>query len=108
MREKKPSSNEFLQILRFLYKVPNSSQRRIAKDLGFSLGKINYTLKALKQKGYVKYNNFKNSKNKSHYLYILTPNGIYLKTKLAYKFMKIKFHEYEELKKELDTNHENK
>ena len=58
MREKKPNSDDFLQILRFLDKVPNSSQRGIAKSLGFSLGKINYTLKALREKGYVKLNNF--------------------------------------------------
>ena len=108
MREKKPNSDDFLQILRFLDKVPNSSQRGIAKSLGFSLGKINYTLKALREKGYVKLNNFKRNKNKSNYLYILTPNGIILKSKLAYKFMKIKFQEYEELKKELENHHENK
>ncbi len=108
MREKKPNSDDFLQILRFLDKVPNSSQRGIAKSLGFSLGKINYTLKALREKGYIKLNNFKRNKNKSNYLYILTPNGIFLKSKLAYKFMKIKFQEYEELKKELENQHENK
>ncbi len=108
MREKKPNSDDFLQILRYLEKVPNSSQRVIAKNLGFSLGKINYTLKALRKKGYVKLNNFKKNKNKSNYLYILTPTGIFHKSKLAYKFMKIKFKEYEELKKELDNQHENK
>ena len=101
MNNKKSDNNDFLQILRFLDKVPNSSQRSIAKSLGFSLGKINYTLKALRQKGYIKLNNFKRNKKKN-YLYILTPNGIFLKSKLAYKFMKIKFKEYEELKKEIE------
>ena len=71
--------------------------------MGVSLGKINYTLKALRAKGYIKLNNFKNNKNKSNYLYILTPNGIFVKSKLAYKFMQRKFREYEELKKELDN-----
>tara|TARA_B100001057_G_C22671303_1_gene879973 strand:- start:392 stop:706 length:315 start_codon:yes stop_codon:yes gene_type:complete len=99
---KQSDNNDFLQILRFLDKVPNSSQRSIAKSLGFSLGKINYTLKALRQKGYIKLNNFKRNKKKGNYLYILTPNGIFLKSKLAYKFMKIKFKEYEELKKEVE------
>ena len=102
MNNKKSDNNDFLQILRFLDKVPNSSQRSIAKSLGFSLGKINYTLKALRQKGYIKLNNLKKKKKKKNYLYILTPNGIFLKSKLAYKFMKIKFKEYEELKKEIE------
>jgi EPS-associated MarR family transcriptional regulator len=96
------NDNDSLQILRYLNKVPSSSQRSIAKNLGFSLGKINYTLKALRQKGYVKISNFKRNKKKRNYLYILTPNGIFLKSKLAYKFMKIKFKEYEELKKEIN------
>ena len=103
MKEKKQNNDKFLEILRFLDKVPDSSQRSIAKNLGVSLGKINYTLKALRNKGYIKLNNFKNSKKKTNYLYILTPNGIFLKSKLAYKFMKKKFQEYEELKKELDN-----
>ena len=105
---KQSDNNDFLQILRFLDKVPNSSQRSIAKSLGFSLGKINYTLKALRQKGYIKLNNFKKNKKKRNYLYILTPSGIFLKSKLAYKFMKIKFIEYEELKKEIERQDENR
>ena len=103
MKEKKQNNDEFFEILRFLDKMPNSSQRNIAKKMGVSLGKINYTLKALRAKGYIKLNNFKNNKNKSNYLYILTPNGIFVKSKLAYKFMQRKFREYEELKKELDN-----
>ena len=103
MNNKKSDNNDFLQILRFLDKVPNSNQRNISKNLGLSLGKINYTLKALRQKGYIKLNNFKINKKKRNYLYILTPNGIFLKSKLAYKFMKIKFKEYEELKKEVES-----
>ena len=92
---------EFLEILRFLDRVPNSSQRKIAKSLGFSLGKINYILKALRQKGFIKLNNFKKNKRKKNYLYILTPSGFFYKTKLAYKFMEIKLKEYEDLKKEI-------
>ena len=70
MNNKKSDNNDFLQILRFLDKVPNSSQRSIAKSLGFSLGKINYTLKALRQKGYIKLNNFKRNKKKKKIIYI--------------------------------------
>ena len=69
MNNKESDNNDFLQILRFLDKVPNSSQRSIAKSLGFSLGKINYTLKALRQKGYIKLNNFKRNKKKKLFIY---------------------------------------
>tara|TARA_B100000886_G_C20366416_1_gene467526 strand:+ start:152 stop:493 length:342 start_codon:yes stop_codon:yes gene_type:complete len=98
---------EYFYVLKFLDKSPNSSQRRIAKDLGVSLGKINYTLKALKNKGYIKLSNFKRNKKKINYIYILTPRGIMIKTELAYKFMKEKFREYEELKEEIDKYEKN-
>lgn len=78
------------------------SQRKLAKEFGFSLGKINYCINELKKKGFVKLKNFKNNKNKISYVYLLTPKGISLKTKYAIKFLNEKLKEYEEIKKELD------
>ena len=88
-------------LLRKIEKNPRISQRKLADDLGFSLGKINYCLKALKEKGLIKAENFKQNKNKINYLYILTPKGIAQKTKLTVNFMKRKIKEYEELKAEI-------
>ena len=91
------------EVLRKIQKNPNSSQRKLANDLGFSLGKLNYCVKALKQKGLIKINNFKKNKNKINYLYALTPKGIDYRFKLTLRFMKKKMNEYDELKKELDN-----
>ena len=82
-------------------KKPNTNQRQLAKDLGFSLGKLNYCLNELKLKGLVKIQNFKKNKKKINYIYILTPRGLAQKTKLTINFMKRKIKEYDELKKEL-------
>ena len=90
------------EIMRRIQKKPNSTQRDIAKDLNLSLGKVNYCLKALKEKGLIKLNNFKKNPNKQGYFYILTPKGLSEKAKLTVNFMKIKMREYEELKKELN------
>ncbi len=73
-----------------------------AEDLGFSLGKLNYCLKALQKKGLVKIQNFKKNPKKLNYVYVLTPKGIAAKTKLTINFMKRKMAEYDQLKKELD------
>lgn len=89
------------EVLRKITNNPNSSQRQMATELGFSLGKLNYCLKGLKDKGLIKIKNFKNNPNKINYLYVLTPKGISQKTRLTINFMKKKFKEYEELKKEL-------
>jgi len=90
------------QILRRLYKNPDSSQRDLAKKIGLSLGKLNYCLKALKEKGFVKIKKFKKTSNKiGHIKYVLTPQGISLRTKLTINFMKRKMKEYDELKTEL-------
>ena len=78
------------------------SQRDLAKELGFSLGKLNYCLKALQKKGLIKINSFKKNPNKLNYIYVLTPKGISTKTKLTINFMKRKMKEYDELKKELE------
>ena len=69
-------NSDYFNILRKIFKDPNISQRRLAKELEFSLGKLNYLLKALKQKGLIKINNFKKNKNKVKYIYMLTPDGI--------------------------------
>ena len=75
----------------------------MANELGLSLGKLNYCIKALIKKGHIKINNFKSNKNKIRYAYILTPDGIAAKTKLTINFMKRKMQEYDELKKEIDN-----
>ena len=89
------------EVLRKIQKNPNSSQRKLANDLGFSLGKLNYCVKALKQKGLIKINNFKKNKNKINYIYVLTPKGIDYRIKLTLRFMKKKKNEYDELRKEI-------
>ena len=89
-------------LLRKIQKKPTASQRKLAKDLGFSLGKLNYCIKALQNKGLVKLQNFQNQKNRiSHLQYIITTKGIAERTKLTLNFMKKKIQEYDELKKEL-------
>ena len=97
-------NQDHLNILRKLQKKPKSNQRKLAKELGFSLGKLNYCLKALKVKGLIKISNFKKNPNKLNYIYVLTPKGMSEKTKLTLNFMKRKFKEYEELQKELKKN----
>ncbi len=95
-----------LDLLRKISKQSNASQRMLAEELGFSLGKLNYCLNALKKKGLIKIKNFKNNKNKINYIYILTPKGITKKSVLTVNFMKRKMKEYEELKKELEDKYE--
>ena len=96
------NNEDHFHLLRTIHKKPKSSQRELASHLGFSLGKLNYCLKALKAKGLIKIKNFKKNKNKLNYIYILTPKGISAKTKLTLNFMKRKMREYDELKKELE------
>tara|TARA_Y100000741_G_scaffold72055_1_gene52476 strand:+ start:726 stop:1046 length:321 start_codon:yes stop_codon:yes gene_type:complete len=92
---------DHFEVLRKIQDKPVTNQRELANELGFSLGKINYCLKALHSKGLVKINNFKKNPDKINYLYILTPKGIAAKTQLTIMFMKKKMQEYDELKKEL-------
>ena len=96
------NNQDYLNLLRKIKNKPNFSQRKLANELGFSLGKLNYCLNALRLKGLVKIKNFKNNENKINYIYVLTPKGITKKAKLTLNFMKRKMEEYEELKKELD------
>ena len=96
------NEQDHFEVLRKINKNPDSSQRKLAKELGFSLGKLNYCLKALKKKGLIKIENFQKQSNKITYLqYVITPKGIAERTKLTINFMKRKMREYDELKKEL-------
>tara|TARA_Y100001935_G_C17046368_1_gene379781 strand:+ start:154 stop:459 length:306 start_codon:yes stop_codon:yes gene_type:complete len=100
---KKPRTLDNFEVLRKIHKRPKASQREMAKDLGFSLGKLNYCLKALKEKGFVKIKNFQKQEKKIKYIhYVLTPKGIAERTRLTINFMKTKIKEYDDLKKELD------
>src|SRR6185503_16120171 len=82
---------------------PQASQRRIADELGISLGRVNYCLQALIRKGLIKANNFRNSSNKRAYLYLLTPRGIEEKTRVTARFLKVKMDEFQILKREAAT-----
>ena len=95
------SNQDHLNLMRQINNKPASTQRELAKNLGFSLGKLNYCVKALKEKGMVKIKNFKRNKNKIEYIYALTPKGISYRTKLTINFMKRKIVEYDQLQKEL-------
>jgi len=103
MNNNKNNPDQF-NVLRKINSKPNSSQRELAQELGFSLGKLNYCLKALKDKGFVKINNFKKNPNKIVYAYILTPKGLATKTELTLNFMKRKMKEYDELKSEIQED----
>ena len=94
-------TSDIFEILRKIVKDPSSTQRDLANELNLSLGKVNYCIKALKDKGLIKINNFKKNPNKINYIYVLTPKGIRQKTKLTIDFMNRKIKEYEDLKKEL-------
>ena len=95
-------NEEHFEILRKIGKKERSSQRQLAKELGFSLGKLNYCLKELKIKGLVKVKNFSKNKKKLDYLYMLTPSGFSMKKTLTLNFMKRKMREYDELKSEIN------
>ena len=99
---KNANEQDHFEVLRKIQNNPNSSQRELATELGFSLGKLNYCLKALQEKGLVKIKNFKKNPKKINYFYILTPQGIAAKTQLTLNFMKRKMKEYDELKKEIE------
>ena len=90
------------KVLRHLEANPEITQRELAQELGVSLGKANYCLKALIQKGWVKANNFKNNKNKAAYAYLLTPKGIEQKAQITVRYLKTKMNEYEALKQEIE------
>lgn len=97
-------NNDQFNVLRKIDKNSNSSQRKLANQLGFSLGKLNYCLKALKTKGLIKINNFKKNTNKIEYVYSLTPKGLSQKKNVTINFMKRIMKEYDELKLEVEKD----
>ena len=101
------NNQDFFNVLRKVNNTPGASQRKLAQELGFSLGKLNYCLKALQTKGLVKMKNLQKQKDKIKYVkhYILTTKGIAERTKLTINFMKRKMAEYDELKKEIERNY---
>lgn len=100
MNKLNPKNNQNFEILRKIDKEENLTQRKLAGQLGFSLGKLNFLLNELRKKGLLKINNFR--KNPRKIRYVLTPKGLTLRSKLTIDFMKRKMKEYDELKKELD------
>ena len=94
------------KLLNLLEKKPESTQRELAKNLEISVGKINYCLSALIEKGHVKVRNFTNSNKKAAYAYLLTPKGIQQKAKVTIRFLQRKTEEYEQLKKEIEQLHQ--
>jgi MarR family transcriptional regulator, temperature-dependent positive regulator of motility len=91
-----------LEFLKLLHQKPQMSQRDLAKAMGVSLGKANYCLQALIQKGLVKLENFRSSPDKKNYAYLLTPAGVEEKTRITLTFLKQKMTEYEVLEKEIE------
>jgi len=92
-----------LSLLRLLENNPELTQRGMTRGMGISLGKINYCLAELSKQGLIRVERFKNSKNKTAYMYHLTPNGIEAIGKLTFNFLKKKIREYDELKEEIKT-----
>ena len=95
------NKNIHFDLLRKLELNPEYTQRELSKEMGISLGKVNYCIKKLVEKGWVKLTNFSHNPNKVGYAYLLTAKGIEEKTKLTYAFLKIKTEEYEMLKDEI-------
>ena len=100
------NSDDHFEVLRRIQKKPETTQRELAEELGFSLGKLNYCIQALQYKGLIKIENFKKNPKKINYLYVLTPKGIEHKLNLTLKFMKKKMKEYDELKKEINEKNQ--
>ena len=92
-----------LDLLRKLESNPQFTQRELAREMGVSLGKVNYCMKKLTEKGWVKLANFTHNPNKMGYAYLLTPSGIEEKSRLTFSFLKRKIDEYEILKKEINA-----
>ena len=89
------------RLLKMLESAPNKGQRQLALELGYSLGKVNYCLKSLMDKGLVKIDNFCHSENKRAYVYKLTPDGLQEKAAVTLRFLKRKLVEYEQIKSEI-------
>ena len=102
-RRSQNQEDTYYRILRLLQDDPDMTQREIAAKLGLSASGLNYCLKALIDKGWVKVQNFSRSKNKFGYIYVLTPQGLAEKALLTGRFLKRKIQEYEALKAEIDA-----
>ena len=102
MSSNKSISEESLELMHILEKNPHLTQRQLSKEIGSSIGKVNYCLKGLIDIGFIKMENFKNSNKKINYAYIITPEGVNQKINVTKKFIKIKLQEYDKLKKYLD------
>jgi len=92
-----------LDLLRKLESNPQFTQRELSREMGVSLGKVNYCIKKLTEKGLIKLSNFTHNQNKMGYAYLLTPQGIEEKSRLTFSFLKRKIIEYEVLKKEINA-----
>lgn len=90
------------RLLRLLQANPELSQRQLAEALGISVGKVNYSLRALLEKGLVKVRNFRDSQNKLAYAYYLTPKGADAKVRATTEFLKRKMKEYEDIRHEIE------
>lgn len=102
-RQSKIQEDTTYRVMRLLQEQPDMSQRDLADKVGISLGALNYCLKALMDKGFVKLENFQNSKHKFKYAYILTPTGMAQKMAMTSRFLKRKLEEYEALKTEIEA-----
>ena len=102
-RQAKLQEDTYFRVMRILQENPDLTQRELAEKLGVSVGGLNYCLKALMDKGWVKMQNFQNSKNKFKYVYLLTPQGIAERVALTSRFLDRKMQEYEALKAEIES-----
>jgi EPS-associated MarR family transcriptional regulator len=102
-RRSQLQEDTYFRVLRMLQENPDMTQREIAEKIGISTSGLNYCLKALIDKGWVKVQNFSQSKNKFGYIYVLTPQGIAEKALLAGRFLKRKMSEYEQLQAEIEA-----
>jgi EPS-associated MarR family transcriptional regulator len=102
-RQANLQEDTYFRVMRILQENPDVTQRELAEKLGISVGGLNYCLKALTEKGWVKMKNFANSKNKFGYVYVLTLNGLAEKATITHRFLQRKMDEYEALKAEIDA-----
>lgn len=102
-RQANQQEDTYFRVMRLLEEQPDLTQRELAEQLGVSVSGVNYCLKALMEKGWLKMNNFAHSKNKFGYVYVLTPQGLAEKAALTVRFLKRKMEEYEALKQEVES-----
>ena len=97
-----PAEEITYRLIKAIEANPEASQRELAREMGISLGKLNYCLKGLTEKGLVKMQNFRNSQNKLGYLYLLTPKGLQAKSRITARYLQRRMEEYEALKAEIE------